>query len=137
MANAAASRVVLTTFDDDVVRRNVEECREEIGGSPSVVFAFVSSDWRPHVDDFLEIVQVHGHAPLVLGCSADGVIGTGEEDEGVSGFTILMLKLPETDVQFCAINEEQLASVIGSDYWSQEWMLRRREIGSFFVIRLS
>ncbi len=134
MANTASSRVVLTTFDEEVVRRNVEECRAEIGGSPSVVFAFVSSDWRPHADEFLEIVQVHGHAPLVLGCSADGVIGTGEEDEGVSGFTILMLKFPETRVRFCAIAEEELASAAGIDYWPRLTGVEPAEAGDWILL---
>ena len=134
MANAASSRVVLTTFDDEVIRRSVEECREEIGGSPTIVYAYLSSDWLPHADEFLEIVQVHGHAPLALGCSADGVIGTGEEDEGVSGFTIMMLKLPETEVRMCAITEEQISSAVGSDYWHKVTGVEPEEGGDWILL---
>lgn len=134
MANRAASRVVLTTFDDELVRRIVEECLKELGGAPDCVFAFVSSDWRPHVEEFLEVVQVHGRAPLVLGCSADGVIGTGEEDEGVSGFTILMLGLPDTKASFAPIKPEDIASASGTDYWERVTGVSADEAGDWIVL---
>lgn len=116
-SNRAYSRVVLTTFDDDLVVDVVKECRERVGGKASCVFAFVSSDWRPHLKDFLEIVQVHGHAPIVIGSSADGLIGVGEEDENVSGFSLLFLNLPNTEVRCTTVDQEQVETGGGDGYW--------------------
>ena len=116
-SNRAHSRVVLSTFDDDLVVRVVEECREAVGGKTSCVFAYASSDWAPHLEDFLEIVRVHGYAPIVVGSSADGLIGVGEENENVSGFSLLFLNLPNTDVRVNEITQEQVEVSGGEDYW--------------------
>jgi small ligand-binding sensory domain FIST len=117
-----------------VVRRNVEACLGELGGDPNCVFAFVSSDWRPHVEEFLEIVQVHGRAPLVVGCSADGVIGTGEEDEGVSGFTLMMLRLPNTKVGFASIKPEEIVPAPRADYWHRLTGVPPKDAGDWIVL---
>ena len=91
--NRAASCLIRTTFDEDEVIRGVRDCRERIGGAPTIVFAFVSDDWQPHLKDFVEIVQVEGHAAQIVGSSGFGLAGVGEEDENVSGMSLLFLKL--------------------------------------------
>ena len=117
-SNRAYSRVVLTTFDDDQVVKVVEECREGVGGKTSCVFVFVSSDWKPHLKDLLEIVRVYGRAPIVVGSSAEGLIGVGEEDENASGFSLLFLSLPNTEVRCVPISQEQVGGASGDGYWS-------------------
>jgi len=106
----AASRILRSTFDEKVVRQAVEECRDQIGGKPTVVFAFVSSSWRKHLRDFTEIVQVYGHAAEIVGCSTDGFIGTGEEDEHVSGCSLLFLKLPDTRLRILTLQPHEMDS---------------------------
>lgn len=106
--NRAASRIIRTTFDEDTLRAAAESCREEIGGRPSIVFAFVSADWRNQLDDFIEIVQVYGHAVEIVGCSADGFIGSGEEDENVSGCSLLFLKLPDSNLSILEIEPHEM-----------------------------
>lgn len=64
-------------------------------------FVFASADYRPHLPDFLELIQVHGHVPLLAGCSAAGLVGVGTEAERSAGFSLLLLHLPETRV--CAV----------------------------------
>ena len=101
----AASRIRLLTWDEDAVIRTARELRAEAGGA-SIAFAFASADWQPHLKDFIEILQVEGHARSVVGCSADGIIGTGEEDENVSGFSVLFLNLPQASVSTYVINSD-------------------------------
>lgn len=98
-SNRASSRLFSGTFDADRIESLATECREELECDPSVVFAFVSPDWKPHVDELGEILQIHGHSPIVLGCSTDGIVGVGEERENTSGLTLLFLHLPNTEVQ--------------------------------------
>ncbi len=118
-SNRAHSRIVLSTFDEELVVKVVTECREAVGGRTNCVFAFVSSDWQPHLEDFLEIVQIHGRSPLVIGGSADGLIGVGEEDENVSGFSLLFLNLPNTEVRCCEIGQAEVEQAGGEGYWSE------------------
>ena len=133
-SNRAHSRVVLSTFDDDLVVDVVEECREAVGGKASCVFAFVSSDWRPHLKDFLEIVQVHGRAPIVVGSSADGLIGVGEEDENVSGFSLLFLNLPNTEVQCTEVTQSQVEDASGDNYWSELTGISAEQVAGWMML---
>ncbi len=100
----AASRVRLTQWDEAVVTETARQLREETGGA-TLALAFVSPDWRPHLKEFMEILQVDGHARQVIGCSADGFIGTGQEDEDVSGFSVMFLNLAEEEVGTWVIDE--------------------------------
>ena len=100
----AASRVRLTQWDEVIVTETARQLREETGGA-TLALAFVSPDWRPHLKEFMEILQVDGHARQVIGCSADGFIGTGQEDEDVSGFSVMFLNLAEEEVGTWVIDE--------------------------------
>ncbi len=100
----AASRVRLTQWDEAVVTETARQLREETGGA-TLALAFVSPDWRPHLKEFMEILQVDGHARQVIGCSADGFIATGQEDEDVSGFSVMFLNLAEEEVGTWVIDE--------------------------------
>lgn len=96
MSNAAASRLHLGPYDEAIVTAAAQASLAEIGGHVSCAIVFVSADYRPHLREFLELVQVHGHVPLIVGCSGRGLIGTEVEAEVAVGFSWLFLHLPET-----------------------------------------
>lgn len=96
MQNASVSRLVLSKFSESLVTKTARELLEEIGGRVSMGVVFCSLDYREHLEEFLEILQVHAHIPLLVGCSASGFIGTNAEAEGASGFSLLLLDLPNT-----------------------------------------
>ena len=98
-SNIASSKLYSGTFDADRIENLVSECREELGTEPSLVFAFVSPDWKNHIKELGEILQIHGRSRLVLGCSTDGLVGVGEERENTSGLSLLFLSLPNTEVK--------------------------------------
>ncbi len=116
MPNAAASRLVLEPFSEDAVINAARGCLQEIGRNPSVVFAFVTSDYRPHLSDFLELLQLHAHATLIVGGSATSLVGTGIEAEGASGFSIQLLSLPETKLCVRSFTEEE-----SDDFSALDW----------------
>ncbi|MEQ1851846.1 MAG: FIST N-terminal domain-containing protein [Chthoniobacteraceae bacterium] len=96
MPNSAASRLKLAKFSEPLVTETAQSALQEVGGRVSCAFVFCSADYREHLPDFLEILRVHGHIPLLFGCSGAGLIGTGAEAESASGFSLLMLHLPHT-----------------------------------------
>ncbi len=100
----AASRIKLASWDEDAVIETARTLRAGSGGA-DIAFAFASGGYRGHLRDFSEILQVEGHAKCVVGCSADGFIGTGEEDENVEGFSVLFLRLPGASVSTHIISE--------------------------------
>jgi small ligand-binding sensory domain FIST len=100
----AASRVRLTEWDEKVMTETARELRAEAGGA-SLALVFVSPDYRPYLKEMIEILQVDGHAKQVVGCSADGFIGTGQEDENTSGFSVLFLNVPGDGIGSWVIDE--------------------------------
>jgi len=118
-SNRAVSRLVRTTYDEGQVSKAVTACRNELGDDspPTVAFVFCTPDWQPHVAALAESVQVDGRVPLVIGCSGAGLVGVGEEDENVSGFSLLLLSLPNTEVQVADISTDDLARAEAGEDW--------------------
>jgi len=132
--NHAVSEVLLSTFDEAALIQKVESCRERSGGRADIIFAFVTADWRPHLKDLTEILQVYGRAPRVIGCSSDGLIGTGEENENVSGVSLLFLNLPGADINVKTITAENLKGSRGQDFWHQHTGVNADETGGWITL---
>lgn len=113
----AASRMVLRPFDEGAVRDAAEELRHELGASPTLALAFVSADYTAHLADFQEVVSVHGHAPVVAGCTGSGLIGTRKEAEMTRGFSLLFLLLPPGAVHAVPLAQSQVESSDGDRFW--------------------
>ena len=96
MPNRAASRLVLSAYSESVVADAAHSILDELGGRATCAFVFCSSDYRAQLADFLEVLQLNGHFPLIVGCSSSGLVGTGREAESASGFSVLALNLPDT-----------------------------------------
>ncbi|HEY8967105.1 MAG TPA: FIST N-terminal domain-containing protein [Candidatus Methylacidiphilales bacterium] len=93
---AGASRLHSGPYDEDAVRRVAKEAREELGGEPTLGLVFVTPDYIPDIADFLEVVRLHARIPVLVGASGHSLLGVGEEMEGGSGFSLLLLRLPGT-----------------------------------------
>jgi len=104
-ANAAVSCLVPGPFDEAAVASAAKACREGLGCDPDLVLAFVSSDYRSAIKDFLETLAIDGRARRILGCSGGGLLGVGRELENQCGFSLLFLSLPATEIEIAAIGE--------------------------------
>lgn len=133
--NQAASTLLRATFDEDLLVQAVRDCRAKLdGATPTLAFAFVSADWRPHLKDFLEIVQVEGRVPRIVGCSGFGLIGTGQEDENVSGISLLLLSLPGTDAVRVEIDEGDLDDAEAGMPWTRITKVEPDVLGSWIAL---
>ena len=117
MQNASASRLVLSKFSESLVTETASEMLGEIGGRVSMGVVFCSLDYREHLEEFLEILQVHAHIPLLVGCSASGFIGTNAEAERASGFSLLLLDLPNTKLHPFTFTEETAPDWDDAEGW--------------------
>ncbi len=97
-SNIAYSEIVRGAFSEAEVQAVAERARQRLGGKASIAFVFASCDLRQDLTDIIEIIQIHAHCPHVVGASAGGLIGVGREEENITGFTILALYLPNTQV---------------------------------------
>ena len=136
MKNRAAARLVLAKYEEDKVIAAAREARAEIGaGQPvSVAIVFVSADYGDHLEDFLELIRVYGQAPLLVGCTGGGLIGTAKEEEGKSGFSLLLLSLPNTVVTPFEFSQGQVEESSGPGYWQMETGLSAEEVDAWIVL---
>ena len=91
----AASQLIEGPFRAETVRECAERLRSQVGGRASVAFAFVTEDYLQDLEEFSDLVRLHGHVPRLFGCTAAGLVGSGTETEGTSGASLLFLNLPD------------------------------------------
>lgn len=114
MPNTAASRLTLKPYSEAAVIEAAHSALTEVGGKVSLGFAFASGDYQASLPDFLELLQLHGHIPILAGCSGSGVIGINREAEKTVGFSLLVLHLPETQIHACELSAAQVDAAAGS-----------------------
>ncbi|MEO6738972.1 MAG: FIST N-terminal domain-containing protein [Chthoniobacteraceae bacterium] len=119
MPNCAASRLVLSTYSEPVVAEAARAVLREVGGRVSCAFVFCSSDYRAQLRDFLEVLQLNGHFPLIVGCSGAGLVATGKEAESASGFTVLAMNLPDTQLMPLSFSTANAPAWDDSDAWRE------------------
>jgi small ligand-binding sensory domain FIST len=98
MERCAGSRLILGEFRESAVIAAAEGALEECGGQPTCGFLFLSASWLPQINEVLDLVRLHGRIPLLIGSLGAGLIGRGQEAEGVAGMSLLLLNLPGTQL---------------------------------------
>ncbi len=94
----AYSELLLGDFEESKVAAMARRARAEVGGKADLAFLFVSREWQDNLADLVELIQIHGHCPRVVGCSAGGIIGIGREEEDALGCSLLFLSLPDVEI---------------------------------------
>ncbi len=117
MPNRAVSRLMLAEFSEETVIAAAREARAELDAEVSCGVVFFSTDYAEHLEDFLELLRVYGRIPLLVGCSGGGIIGTGKEVEDRSGFSLLLLSLPNTILRVTEFSQDDLEKASGADFW--------------------
>ena len=111
-----------------------EGLRHEIGTNASLGFLFVTQEWRPHVEDTLELIRLHGHVPQLVGCSGWGIIGSRREIEHQPGFSLILFSLPSESFAVVQISEAQAEESTGAEYWYGATGLSAGEVRSWLVL---
>ena len=119
MSNAAASRLVLAKYAEPLVIETAQSALAEVGGQVSCGVVFCSADYQENLPDFLELLQLHAHIPLLVGCSGSGLIGTDAEAEMAEGFSLLLLDLPRTKIVPFSFEEAAAPEWEDSDGWRE------------------
>ena len=95
---------------------------------------FLTQEWRPHLEDTLELIRLHGHVPQLVGCSGWGVIGSRREIEHEPGFSLILFSLPAESFSVLQISETQIEESTGADYWRSTTGLSSKEVTSWIVL---
>ncbi len=133
MSNSAASRLVLAPYSEQSVINAAHEALVAAGGHVSCGFVFASADYRPHLTDFLELIQLHGHVPILAGSSGSGLVGAGKEAEHVSGFSLLFLNLPNTTIHVVPISPTDLDAQ-EPGFWTRKARVAPDQVNAWTVL---
>jgi small ligand-binding sensory domain FIST len=121
-------------YSEDAVIGVARDLREEMGTNASLGFLFVTQEWRPQIEDTLELVRLHGHVPQLVGCSGWGVIGKKREVEGEPGFSLLLLSLPAGSFTVTQIDENAALESPGPDFWHTSTGVPPSEVRSWIIL---
>ena len=123
-------------FHSGSVRDAALRIREELGRTAQIAVAFVSSDYLPHLSEFVETLRVDGHISNVAGCTSGGRIVDRHEVEKGSGCAVLAIcsdlgepvRLDARDATCHFPGPRPHASILlanpfhfGTDDWLREW----------------
>ncbi len=133
MTPKAASKLVSGRFSEEQAREAAIALRQELGQDPTLGILFASPDYSDNLEDLLEIVRLHGHVPILAGCSGQGLIGTGEEREGQAGFSLLLLAMPGCEVRPFVFNQAMIEEVDSADYWREKSGVKPEDVKAWIV----
>jgi small ligand-binding sensory domain FIST len=134
MTPRAASRVFVGKYSEKAVIEVAESLRIEIGANPSLGVLFLTQEWKPHLEDTLELIRLHGHVSQLVGCSGWGVIGNRREIEHEPGFSLILFSLPAESFSVLQISESEIEESSGADYWHATTGLRPKEVTAWIVL---
>ena len=134
MGNRAASRLVLSEFSEETVIKAARHTRAELDAEVSCALVFFSPDYAEYLEDFLELIRVYGRAPLLLGCTGGGLIGTRHEAEDQPGFSLLLLSLPQTKLHVFEFSQKDVEASGGPAFWQMEAGTNVDEVSAWIAL---
>lgn len=104
-------------FDPQEITAAAQELREKLGRPAALAFAFVTSDYLEHLEEFCELIRVDGHVTEIIGCTTSTVIQGVTEFEHQKGFSLLAIAASTGSLQTLSINSDQVEGSSGPAYW--------------------
>jgi small ligand-binding sensory domain FIST len=117
----AISSVHRGEFDEGQLRAWAQQARQElVAPEVSLGLLFLTPGLMGDSDQILEIIRVHAQVPLLLGCTAPGVIVGGDELEGTDGVALGLYHLPGAELRASRFTQAQVQEANGPAYWHLE-----------------
>ncbi len=117
MASQSLSVLHEGPYSAAAVREAADRIRTGLPGAAAVVFAFVSSDYLPHLEEFADTIRVDGHALEVVGCTAGGLTNDAVEREGAQGFSLLALHAAAASLTVHELGNQLVENADGPEFW--------------------
>jgi small ligand-binding sensory domain FIST len=108
-------------FVEQTFMRWIEGLRSRLDGRPvSLALVFISPQYFSNAPQILEIVRVHGKAPLLAGCSSQSLIADGQEIEENAGVSVGLYHLPGAALAGFYFTQSQVEEATAPGYWPLE-----------------
>ncbi|MGC1480449.1 MAG: FIST N-terminal domain-containing protein [Chthoniobacterales bacterium] len=119
MASSSLSVFFEGPYSESGTHEAAAKIREGLPGPATIVFAFVTPDYLPVLDDFIDTIRVDGHVAEVVGCTASNLIAGGTETQNEPGFSLVALHSPGTTTRVLDLSTDRIASSVGPDSWRE------------------
>lgn len=132
-----ASAIAVEYDFEEAFNRCVNTVVQELGSRrpASLVLVFVSSAFSEEVQRIPDMLKSHFPKALALGCTAQGVIGNGLEEERRPAIALMAVHLPKTKITPFRITQENLPSPDDSpDAWTDLIGLSPENQTSFLIL---
>lgn len=108
-------------FDEAGLQSWAEQLRGRLRAPRvSLGLVFLTPAFFAHAAQVLEILRVHAHIPLLVGCSSASVIVGGRELEDAPGVAVGLFALPGAELKAFHFTSEQVEEASGPAYWRSE-----------------
>jgi small ligand-binding sensory domain FIST len=134
MACAASSCLVEGPFHAELIKQTASQLLAKIGGKATCAFAFVSQDYKEHLEEFCELIRLFSHVSSVFGCTGSGFIGAGIEMEATKGFSLILLNLPNTKITPFEFSQSQIVEAGGPSFWHTESGIGPDEVDAWIAM---
>jgi small ligand-binding sensory domain FIST len=134
MTLKAVSQLLAGTYSERAIIEVAQRLRTSLGENAALGFVFVTSDWKEHLEDTLELIRLHARVPRLVGCSGSGVIGTKTELEHRPGLSILLVSAPESSLRIFTISETEVEGASDLGFWQEFTGLKPDDVNGWIVL---
>ena len=122
--HAASALVKATSSDEASLRACKEIQRQDAGNSWDVGFLFTCGEFNEHFQSISEKIRGDLGIAHLIGCTAEAVLGPGEEVEDAPAISLLTLRLDSrwVPLHLDFVRSTDGGSIVGwPDDWLEEW----------------
>ncbi len=116
---SSVSTIVTGYYQEAIVQKSAAMLRTELGQNPTFAVVFATPHYMDQLHDFIEVIRVHGHVPLVVGTSAWGLVGRTSEVEGAPGFSMMFFAMPGIKLTPIEIEADSFQKIDQPKTWSK------------------
>lgn len=115
----------------DVIARTTSRME---GVQPDLALVFASHVFAESYSEMLGEIQLETKAPLLVGCSGQGVIGSSHEIEGEAALSLMLVSLPGANLKPCHFTGEQVDESSGPGFWRLETGMEPNDVNAWILL---
>ncbi|GLV57900.1 hypothetical protein KDH_47350 [Dictyobacter sp. S3.2.2.5] len=97
------------------------------------IFLFANIEFAPYFPTMLRIVRRATGAPILIGCSGQGIVGSDQELEDLPAISLLALSLPGAHMRLVRLTQEMLEASRGPQDLRQQLGVSLDEVNAWFM----
>ncbi|MSR64963.1 MAG: hypothetical protein EXS18_04190 [Verrucomicrobiae bacterium] len=131
----AASTIVHSKDWSKATQEAIRNVTAEMAGvKPDLALLFASHLFAENYPEMLAEIIVGTKAPLLVGCSGQGVIGTGREIEGEPALSLMLVSLPGATLKPYHFVEKDVEESSGPGFWHLQTEVEPKDVNAWMLL---